>query len=106
LSRIRSIRRPIISKGLIVIGGTVTPFGGSIIDSPNDGPGREETRQTLNQWIRTSSAFDGVADFDRAVRDPANPARMLPAYDSGDGLHPGDAGHVAMGNAVRPSLLR
>ncbi|HKX28582.1 MAG TPA: SGNH/GDSL hydrolase family protein [Blastocatellia bacterium] len=90
------------AKGLVVVGGTVIPFAGSIVDSPD----REATRQTLNQWIRTGREFDGVADFDQAVRDPANPARLLPAFDSGDHLHPGDAGHVAMGNVVRLSLFR
>jgi lysophospholipase L1-like esterase len=89
-------------KGLTVIGATVLPFGGSIVDNPYN----EMTRQTLNEWIKTSKAFDGVIDFDQAVRDPENPARLLPAYDSGDHLHPSDAGHIAMGNAVRLSLFK
>jgi lysophospholipase L1-like esterase len=60
----------------------------------------------VNQWIRTSGAFDGVIDFDAALRDPATPARMAPQYDSGDHLHPGTAGHEAMGNAVDLALFR
>jgi lysophospholipase L1-like esterase len=90
------------AKGVKVIGGSVTPFAGSIIDSPD----REVTRQTLNQWIRSSKSFDGVADFDQAVRDPANQARLLPTFDSGDHLHPGDAGYQAMGNSIKLSLLQ
>jgi lysophospholipase L1-like esterase len=53
----------------------------------------------VNEWIRTSHAFDGVIDFDRAVRDPANPTQLLPAF-VGDPLHPNDAGYQAMANAV------
>jgi lysophospholipase L1-like esterase len=60
----------------------------------------------VNQWIRTSGRFDGVIDFDAAIRDPANPLRMLPAYDSGDHLHPNDAGYQAMANAVNLTLFR
>ena len=62
--------------------------------------------QAVNAWVRTSGAFDGVVDFDRATRDPANPLRLLPAYDSGDHLHPSDAGYAAMANAVSLRLLQ
>jgi lysophospholipase L1-like esterase len=84
------------SHGLRIIGGTLTPVGGSKYDSP----AAEAKRQAVNAWIRTSGAFDGVADFDAAVRDPLDPARFLPAYDSGDHLHPDDAGYQAMADAV------
>jgi lysophospholipase L1-like esterase len=60
----------------------------------------------VNAWLRTSRAFDGVVDFDQAVRDPANPRAFLPAYDSGDHLHPDDAGYQAMADAVQLSALR
>jgi lysophospholipase L1-like esterase len=60
----------------------------------------------VNQWIRTSGAFDGIIDFDAALRDPANPARMAKQYDSGDHLHPGTAGHKAMADAVNLKLLQ
>ena len=63
-------------------------------------------RQAVNNWIRNNDEFDAVLDFDRATRDPAHPARLLPAYDSGDHLHPNDLGYQAMGNAVPLTLFR
>ncbi len=60
----------------------------------------------MNEWIRTSHAFDGIIDFDKAVRDPQNPDRMLSRYDGGDLLHPGDAGYEAMGAAIDLGLFR
>ena len=66
----------------------------------------EAKRQALNQWIRTSRAYDGVIDFDEATRDPSNPARFLPLYDSGDHLHPGDAGYKAMAEAIDLALFK
>lgn len=65
-------------------------------------------RVTVNNWIwiRTSGAFDAVVDFDADIRDPNNPARIRPAYDAGDHLHPNDAGMEAMANAVDLSILR
>ena len=90
------------AAGLKIYGGTLTPFGGSNATNGGDygTPSGEQQRQKLNQWIRTSGAFDGVIDFDRAVRDPKNPTQLLPAYDSGDHLHPNDAGYLAMAEAV------
>jgi lysophospholipase L1-like esterase len=89
------------NAGLKIYGGTLTPFGGSnAIYGGNYGtPFGEQQRQLLNHWIRTSHAFDGVVDFDLALRDPANPANLLPAY-AGDPLHPNDAGYEVMGNIV------
>ena len=89
------------NAGLKIYGGTLTPFGGSnAIYGGNYGTAfGEQQRQLLNQWIRTSHAFDGVVDFDLALRDPANPANLLPAY-AGDPLHPNDAGYEVMGNIV------
>jgi len=89
------------AHGLRVIGGTLTPFRGCVCYSARE----ETTRQAVNAWIRGSGTFDAVVDFDAALRDPADPRRMLPAYDSGDHLHPGDAGYEAMGNAVDLSVL-
>ena len=87
--------------GLKIYGGTLTPFGGSnaIYGGDYGTPAGETERQKLNQWIRTSHAFDGVIDFDKAVRDPADPTKLLAAF-AGDALHPNDAGYQAMGNAV------
>jgi len=89
------------NAGLKIYGATLTPFGGSnaIYGGVYGLPAGEAQRQLVNAWIRTSGAFDGVIDFDKAVRDPANPQNLLPAY-VGDPLHPNDAGYQAMANAV------
>lgn len=81
--------------GVRVIGATLTPFGG------NRGwtPAREGLRHEINAFIR-SGLFDGVADFDAAVRDPARPDRIRPAYDPGDHLHFNDAGARALADAI------
>jgi lysophospholipase L1-like esterase len=92
-------------RGLKIFGATLTPFEGG----PFPGyytPEKEVKRKAINEWIRSSHAFDGIVDFDKAVRDPAHPDVMLPAYDGGDHLHPGDAGYKAMGEAVDLSLFR
>ena len=60
----------------------------------------------VNAWIRGSGEFDAVIDFDRVTRDPSQPTRLLPAYDSGDHLHPNDAGYRAMGEAIPLVLFR
>ena len=87
------------ARGLRIYGGTLTPFADTTIPGYYT-PEREAQRQALNRWIRTGNAYDAVIDFDRAVRDPAAPARILPAYDSGDHLHPNDAGMQAMADAI------
>lgn len=69
-------------------------------------PKSEETRRAINQWIHTSREYDGVIDFDAVVRDPANPSKLLPRYDSGDHLHPNDDGYEAMANAIDLALFR
>ncbi len=84
------------ADGVRIYGATLVPFAGAGYYSPQ----KDTVRDALNTWIRTSGAFDGVVDFDRSLRDPANPAAMLPAYDSGDHLHPNDAGYQAMANTV------
>lgn len=92
-------------KGLLIFVGTLTPFEGTTFPGYFT-PEKELHRKALNAWIRTSHAFDGVIDFDKAVQDPHHPDRMLAAYDSGDHLHPNDAGYQAMGNCIDPSLFR
>jgi len=89
------------ARGLKVYGATLTPFEGAAYFTAEG----EAKRQALNQWIRTGGAYDGVIDFDQVMRDPAAPAKFLPAYDSGDHLHPGDAGYKAMGEAVDLALF-
>ena len=63
-------------------------------------------RQKVNDWIRNGGAFDAVIDFDKALADPQNPTRILPAYDFGDHLHPNDAGFTAMAEAIDLGLFR
>ena len=89
------------ARGLKVYGATITPFGGAGYDRP----GHEEARQKVNAWIRTSGAFDAVVDFDAAVRDPSDPRRMQPALDTGDHLHPNEAGYRAMADAIDLGLF-
>jgi lysophospholipase L1-like esterase len=88
-------------KGLRVIGGTLLPIGGSKYDTP----AAEATLAAVDGWIRAGGAFDSVIDFASAVRDPSDPSRLRPAYDSGDGLHSNDAGYQAMANAIDLNLL-
>ncbi len=91
------------AHGLRVIGATITPYIGSAYYHP--GPLSEADRQAVNRWIRTAGNFDAVIDFDSVVRDPQRPDQLLPAYDSGDHLHPSPAGYKAMGDAISLSLF-
>jgi lysophospholipase L1-like esterase len=91
-------------RGVFTIGGTILPYGGSEYYHPD--AVNEADRQAINAWIRTPGNFDAVVDFDAAMRDPANPARLRPDYDLGDGLHPSDAGYQAMAALVPDALLR
>jgi lysophospholipase L1-like esterase len=92
------------AMGLKVYGGTLTPFKAFLpgIYYTSDG---EAKRQAVNQWIRTSKAYDAVIDFDKAIREPSDPATIRLAYDSGDHLHPNDAGYRAMADAIDLSLF-
>ncbi|MFD5324601.1 SGNH/GDSL hydrolase family protein [Streptomyces sp. NPDC127092] len=92
----RTLIRQAHAHGLKVVGATLTPIKGSFYDTPEN----EAKREAFNEWVRTSGAYDAVVDFDRAVADPSDPDRILPAYDSGDHLHPGDAGYTAMAEAL------
>ncbi len=91
------------AHGITVVGGTITPFVGN--DYYHAGAETEADRQAVNAYIRTSGVFDAVVDFDRLLRDPAHPDRLSPAYDSGDHLHPSEAGYRAMGSAVPLALF-
>jgi lysophospholipase L1-like esterase len=91
------------AHGLRVIGATITPYTGSNYYHP--GPLSEADRIAVNQWIRTPGHFDAVIDFDKVLRDPQQPNRLLPAYDSGDHLHPSSAGYRAMGESIPLSLF-
>ena len=97
------------AEGIKVIGATMTPFEGAFENFPPlrafYSPEKEEVRVAVNEWIRTGGAFDGVVDFDAAVRDPDHPSRIRAEFDGGDHLHPGDAGYQAMADAVDLKLL-
>ncbi|PJL10801.1 lipase [Stenotrophomonas maltophilia] len=96
------------ARGLRILGATLTPFAGALPGTPLDdyyALGKDAQRRQLNAWLRTDSPFDAVIDLDAALRDPADPSRMAAAYDSGDHLHPGDAGNRAMAEAVDLEVL-
>jgi lysophospholipase L1-like esterase len=68
-------------------------------------PTLDSVRLQVNSYLRTSTEFDGIIDFDAALRDPANPTKLRPEWDSGDHIHPNDAGNEAMAKAVPLDLL-
>ncbi|MEO3829745.1 SGNH/GDSL hydrolase family protein [Actinomadura sp. B10D3] len=88
------------ARGIRVVGGTVLPFKGSFYDTPR----AEAKRTAINRWIRTSGEFDAVADFDRALADPADPAAIRSAYASADHLHPNDDGYRLMAEVAEAAL--
>jgi len=90
------------ARGLKIFGATVTPFEGSFYWTSVG----EAKRQAINDWIRTSKAYDGVVDFDAAVRDPASPTKIQQQYNPGDNLHMNDAGYQAMADAVDLALFK
>jgi lysophospholipase L1-like esterase len=89
------------AHGIAVIGCTLTPYHGAGYYTENG----ETIRKAVNDWIRNSGAFDGVVDFEAAVRDPDHPDTFLPADDPGDHLHPNDAGYKVMGDAIDLKLF-
>ncbi len=105
ISALRQLAIRAHARGVSVIGATLTPFEGAMIPGYFSLAG-EAKREAVNAFIRTTRSFDGVIDFDKVVRDPAHPTRLLPAYDSGDHLHPSDTGYTAMGDAIDLSLFR
>jgi len=91
------------AHGIRVIGATITPFARS--DYYHPGPANEADRQAINAWIRAPGHFDEIIDFDKVVRDPGHPDQLLPAFDSGDHLHPNPAGYRAMADAIPLKLF-
>lgn len=89
------------AKGVRIYGGTLPPLGGSRFFTEAG----EAKRQAVNTWIRTSREFDAVIDFDAALRDPFSPLRLRPEFNSGDDVHPNDAGYQAMANAIDMALF-
>lgn len=92
-------------KGIKIYGGTLTPFAGTTYPGYYT-PEKDVKRKAVNEWIRTSKSFDGVIDFDKAVQDPKNTDHILAQYDSGDHLHPNDAGYKAMADAIDIGLFK
>jgi lysophospholipase L1-like esterase len=90
-------------KGIKIWGATLLPFGGT--EWPFHSASGEEKRQSINAWIRTGGAFDAVLDFEQVVRDPVHPNRIAPSIDSGDHLHPNDAGYKAIAASIDLHLL-
>jgi lysophospholipase L1-like esterase len=96
-------------RSIKAIGSPLTPFENALAGTPNQGyftPEKEAKRQAVNSWIRTSRAFDGIIDFEPILADPSHSAALAPAYDSGDHLHPNDAGYKAMGESVDLKLFQ
>ena len=89
-------------KGVKIYGATIAPYEGAAYASPEG----EKVREAVNNWIRTGHAFDGVIDFDAAVRDPAHPARFRDGFHMGDHLHGSDKGYDAMARAIDLKLFR
>lgn len=92
------------AKGLKIVASTLLPYEGTTFPGYFTAEG-EAIRQAFNRWLRTSKEYDGVVDFDATIRDPEHPARMLAKYDSGDHLHPNDAGYKLMAEAFDLALL-
>lgn len=104
IATLRQINQQLQQRGLTSLVATLTPYEGH--GAPGVWtPEKEATRQAVNAYLRGSREFDGLLDFDRVLRDPAKPSQLLPAYDSGDHIHPNDAGNKAMADAVPLRLL-
>jgi hypothetical protein len=93
------------SRGVKIHLATLTPFKGTTFPGYYNNAA-EAKRQTINAWIRNHAGVDGIVDFDKALQDPADPLRLRPALDSGDHLHPNDAGYEAMARAIDLSRFR
>ena len=87
---------------MTIIGATLTPMKGF---APYYSDEKEDIRNKVNSWIRTSGAYDSVVDLDKVLANPADPAALRPEYDSGDGLHPNNAGAQAIAAAIRLTTL-
>lgn len=96
---LRTLVRRVHARGVKVWGATLMPFAGVKAPFVHSAAG-EAKRQAVNAWIRTAGEFDAVLDADRLMRDPARPDRLQARFDSGDHLHPNDAGYRAMGEAA------
>ncbi|GGE49467.1 SGNH hydrolase [Pullulanibacillus camelliae] len=102
IHEMKKIIRASHEHGLKIYGGTIVPYGGAKLYTDSG----EKTREAVNHWIRTSGAFDGVIDFDKALRDPKDPKRYRPGYGWSDHFHPNDKGYQVMADAVNFSLFK
>ncbi|MDC3417572.1 SGNH/GDSL hydrolase family protein [Aquibacillus salsiterrae] len=102
----KQIAKEADKRGIRIYVGTLTPMNSFTGDPTYYTEEGEETRQAVNEWIRSQDIFDAVFDFDRVVRDPENPDKILPKYDSGDQLHPNDAGLKAMADSIDLSIFK
>ncbi len=97
------------ARGLLIYGGTITPFGADTTGTPTYYTAAHETvREQVNTWIKTAGNFDGYIDFDAAITDNGNPPKIQTQYATWaqqDGLHPGPAGYKAMGDAASLTLF-
>ena len=95
------------SRGIRLVGTTLSPFEGAVGPKPGYfSEEKERVRVQVNAWLRGGhTGFDAVVDFDALLRDPEHPARLLPKYDSGDHLHPNDAGYAVLGEAFPLALF-
>jgi lysophospholipase L1-like esterase len=105
IGALRQLNTQVKQRGLRSLVSTITPFEG-IGGAGSWTPAKEATRQAVNSYLRSSNEFDGVLDFDQVLRDPAAPSKLNPAYDSGDHIHPNDAGYQAMAASVPLKLVR
>lgn len=105
IAGMRQIIERVEARGAKIIGATLTPFEATRYLGFYSSDG-EAKRQAVNQWIRTSNSFDAVVDFDAALRDPAHPSRLRAEFDSGDHIHPNDAGYQKMADAINLSLFQ
>ena len=104
IATLRQVNQQVKEHGAVSLVATLAPYKG------NGGPGvwtpeKDATRQAVNAYLRSSDEFDGVIDFDAVLRDPADPAQLRPAYDSGDHIHPNDLGNQAMADAISLQML-
>jgi lysophospholipase L1-like esterase len=97
------------AANLRIVGSTLSPFANALPGTPMAATyysiEKDRLRCRVNEWIRASGAFDAVIDFDHLLKDPSNPGHLLPCYDGGDHLHPGDRGNQAMADALDVEAL-
>ncbi|MFD1048180.1 SGNH/GDSL hydrolase family protein [Kibdelosporangium lantanae] len=107
IAAIRQLNQQIKERGFTVVVGTIGPFNGlnggtALVWTPE----KEATRNAVNDYLRTHrNEFDAVADFDKVIRDPADPTKVKPEFDSGDHIHPNDVGSKAMAAVIPLNLL-